>query len=127
MGDIWAAYGRQKVPSSEGKGVFCFEDIASLTMFADYRVPQILREMNILEYSKSLSAAIDSQQELSVGSEEEIEIRACTVIAVQRLQEALAKKGVHLLVIELDWLLWQKGEALRSEIRPHHRTLTIYY
>ena len=127
VGDLWAAYGKQDVPGSEGKSVFCFEDIACLTMFADYRVPQILREVGIIEYSDELSSAIDNLQEIPVGSEAEVEIRACTVIAVKQLQQSLAAKGVNLLVIELDWLLWQKGEALRKKIRPHHKTLTIYY
>ena len=127
VGDLWAAYGKQDVPGSEGKSVFYFEDIACLTMFADYRVPQILREVGIIEYSDELSSAIDNLQEIPVGSEAEVEIRACTVIAVKQLQQSLAAKGVNLLVIELDWLLWQKGEALRKKIRPHHKTLTIYY
>ena len=34
-------------------GEFC--DIDQLTMFADYRVPQILREWNVLQYSDALS------------------------------------------------------------------------
>jgi len=96
-------------------------------MFADYRVPQYLREMNILTYTPELSAAIDSKTQIPFGSEEEIELRACTVVAVDLLQQALREKGCDLLVLELDWLLWQMGEKAKDEIAPHHRTLTIYY
>lgn len=96
-------------------------------MFADYRVPQILRSMGILEYTLDLNTRIDNCVEIPFGSEEEIEIRACTVIAVELLQKSLFDLGVNLLIIEVDWLLWQQGEAVKDEIAPHHRTLTIYY
>lgn len=96
-------------------------------MFADYRVPQILRAMKVLEYSEELSSKIDSKQEIPFGSPEEIEIRAATVIAVDLLQTELVQKGIDILVIELDWLLWQIGEKMKDELQPHHRTLTIYY
>ena len=43
------------------------------------------------------------------------------------LQQELERKGMKLLVIEIDWLLWQIGEKRKDEIPPHHRTLTIYY
>jgi len=33
-------------------------------MFADYRVPQILRELGILDYSDQLAEIIDSETEL---------------------------------------------------------------
>lgn len=46
-GDIWGAF--------HGKGLGFFTDVDNLTMFADYRVPQILRHWNILKYSDSLS------------------------------------------------------------------------
>lgn len=36
-----------------------FTNAEQLTMFADYRVPQILRELNILRYSDRLSQLID--------------------------------------------------------------------
>ena len=52
-------------------------------MFADYRVPQILRQLEILTYAETLSNKIDNSIELPYSCEEEIEIRAATVIAVE--------------------------------------------
>ncbi len=54
-------------------------------MFADYRVPQILRHLGIFEYKASLCDKIDNEEELPYSSEEEVEIRAATVIAVEML------------------------------------------
>jgi hypothetical protein len=83
--------------------------------------------LGIISYSEPLREKIDSLRELHFGSEEEIEIRACTVTAVEMIQKVFKEKGVELLVIEIDWLLWQIGEKKKDEIPPHHRTLTIYY
>lgn len=123
IGDIWAAYGRPTDPSHP----FFFHDLDQLTMFADYRIPQILRSFGILLYSPSLEQSVDNCIEIPFGSEEEIAIRAATVIAVERLHKELLRHGAPFLVIELDWLLWQQGEAAKDDIRPHHRTRTIYY
>ena len=120
---MWAAYGKQSDPSHPCS----FYDISMLTMFADYRVPQILRSMGILTYSPTLASAIDGYMELPWGGEQEVELRAQTVVAVDMLQQELKLKGLDLLVLECDWLLWQKGEDLKDEILPHHRTLSIYY
>jgi len=54
-------------------------------MFADYRVPQILRHKGIFEYSEGLEKAIDSEQELAYSSESEVELRAATVVIVDRI------------------------------------------
>lgn len=123
VGDIWAAYGRQ----TSADGPYYFNDIHRLTMFADYRVPQILREMGVLEYSPALALKVDNCIEIAVGSEEEVEIRALTIVAVDKVHACLCSLGFKILVVELDWLLWQKGEAVKDDIRPHHRTRTIYY
>lgn len=123
VGDLWAAYGRQ----TDGSHPYAFTDIDQLTMFADYRIPQILRNIGILRYDTTLCERIDKLEIIPFGSEEEAEIRAATVVAVERLQHALNKHGVKLLVLEVDWLLWQTGEAAKESIAPHHRTLTIFY
>lgn len=123
VGDLWAAHGKPSDPSHPCS----FSDIAELTMFADYRVPQILRVMNVLEYAPELAAIIDRLEELPWGSRGEVEIRAQTVIAVELLQQALRGRNCPLMTLECDWLLWQKGEEMKDEILPHHRTLSIYY
>ncbi|GAM22561.1 hypothetical protein SAMD00019534_057360, partial [Acytostelium subglobosum LB1] len=119
VGDLWGAY--------EGKGLGRFDDIDQLTMFADYRVPQILRWMGILEYGDALAKIVDGKQELPVGSEMEMEIRAVTVQAVERMRDIFNKNQCHLLALEVDWMLWGRGEAMLDQLAPHHRTLTIFY
>mmetsp|Transcript_5003 Transcript_5003/g.7644 ORF Transcript_5003/g.7644 Transcript_5003/m.7644 type:complete len:329 (+) Transcript_5003:31-1017(+) len=130
VGDLWAAYGG-RLQETNGTGgnsqYYKFKDMGELTMFADYRVPQILRQMGVLVYDPSLASKIDQKTLIPFGSEEEVEIRACTIIAVEKLKEALVKRGRDIIVIEVDWLLWQLGEKLKDDIPPHHRTLTIYY
>jgi hypothetical protein len=42
----------------QGQGLGCFSDTGCLTMFADYRVPVVLRLKGILEYSPSLAAKV---------------------------------------------------------------------
>jgi hypothetical protein len=100
----------------------------ALTMFADYRVPQILRHLGVFVYTEKLAVDVDARKEIPCGSEEEIEIRACTIIAVEMLHRALLRLGVEdVIEIEIDWLLWQQGEKIKDDIAPHHRTKTIYY
>jgi hypothetical protein len=123
VGDVWAAYGRSTDPDFK----YSFHDLQEITMFADYRVPQILRHMGIMVYSAELGGKIDSLCEIAKDSEEEVEIRAATVIAVERLQKCLQKHGRSLLSLEVDWLLWQWGEAIKHTILPHHRTMTTFY
>lgn len=52
-------------------------------MFADYRVPQILRHRGIFTYSDALATAIDSEAELAYSSPLEVELRAATVMTVE--------------------------------------------
>ena len=43
------------LPGLQGRGLGAFHDIDRLTMFADYRVPVVLRQLGILEYSPELA------------------------------------------------------------------------
>ena len=122
VGDVWGAF--------EHTGLGLFTDMDQLTCFADYRIPQLLRPLGILTLSAALAQAVDDRQEIPAGSEQELELRAATVIAVERMCSALRERGrTDVTPVLLDWLLWQRGERLNEmqAIPPHHRVLTIYY
>jgi len=117
---VWAAY--------RGCGaVAAFGDVARLTCFADYRIPQLLRGVGAMVYAAELAARIDAREELPPGGAAEVELRAATVQAVERLRGALGERGRALTAVEVDWLLWNRGEAERDALPPHHRTLTVFY
>ncbi|MCR4405277.1 MAG: queuosine salvage family protein [Candidatus Acetothermia bacterium] len=117
--DLWLAFA--------GKSWGRFEDIGQLTAFADYKLPQVLRQLGVLRYSPELAERIDRLEPLEAGSPEEVEIRANTIWAVELLREELARQGRDLMAIELDWLLWGMGQREKFKQRPHHRTVTIFY
>ena len=104
------------------------KDAYRLTAFADYIVPLALEVLGIFKYTPALSAAIMSGKEILRDSEEEVELRACTVYAVTRLTDeinALRPQGpLQLLPCQVDYRLWSRYHASH---RPHHLTRTIMY
>ncbi|OSC97533.1 hypothetical protein PYCCODRAFT_1398522 [Trametes coccinea BRFM310] len=63
--------------------------IAELTMFADYRVPQILHHLRILSYPPALVKRLLARTPLAPGSAEELSIRAGSIVAVERVRRAI--------------------------------------
>lgn len=106
------------------------KDMDQLTTFADYRVPQVLRHWEAIQYSDELAAKVDSLKELS--AEEELSIRAATVVAVDRLVAMINNERSEesaMTAVTLDWHLWQVGEQMnqQGQLKPHHRVRTIFY
>ncbi|XP_052013301.1 queuosine salvage protein isoform X3 [Apodemus sylvaticus] len=121
----------------EGKGDGCFEDISSITMFADYRLPQILVYFGALKYSDDLLKKLLEGEMLLNGDKQEVEIRGCSIWCVElirdRLLELLEKRGekppVEINSILLDYHLWDYAREHREDMKgiPFHRTRCIYY
>ena len=88
-----------------GSGPGAFHDLAGLTAFADYKVPQVLRQLGILRYDDALSNAIARYQLIPAGSRMEVEIRAATVWGCELIRQRLAGRGIARTAIEIDWLL----------------------
>jgi hypothetical protein len=109
------------------EGLGAFTDFGQLTAFADYKVPQVLRQLGILRYHPVLAERIARRELLQAGSDEEIEIRAATIWGVEWLRQALAAQGRMLPASDIDWLLWQAGQELPTGTEPYHRTVTVYY
>lgn len=109
-----------------GKSWGAFTDMDQLTIFADYKLPQVLRHVGVLEYAPVLAKRVDSLELLAAGSEEEVELRAATVWACELLRREMARQGYALTAAEIDLRLWLMGQN-SSDMRPYHRTRTIYY
>lgn len=104
-----------------------FRDLDELTAFADYKVPQVLRQLEILCYSDALASRISRREYLPAGSAEEIEIRAGTIWGCELLRQALSGRGQRVSAHELDWRLWTMGQSLPRGTEPYHLTPTIFY
>lgn len=110
-----------------GRGLSGIPDVHQLTAFADYIVPLALEVMGILTYTKELSEKIMTGKEIIRDSEEEVEIRACSIYAVTRLADevnALRPANAPVLPCQLDYRIWSHYHA---SLRPHHLTRTIMY
>jgi hypothetical protein len=104
-----------------------FRDLDQLTVFADYKLPQLLRTAGVLVYTPDLAARIDAYAPIPAGSEDEIEIRAATIWAVELLRRALAQRGIERPASAIDYRLWAESQTKTPDERPYHRTRTIYY
>lgn len=105
-----------------------FDDLHSLTVFADNLLPHVLRTDDVLRYRPGLAAGVDGGDELAAGSPAEVEIRAATVHAGELLRTAVAVKlGRPVNAAELDWWLWARGQGERYRQNPRHRTRSVYY
>lgn len=103
------------------------KNIDSITACADYKLPQILRKFGILTYSKELADKIDAKQELSHNSNEEIEIRANTIWAIEYIKQIVAKRNPKIMSSEINDHLWLAAQEKFSDDKPYHRTRTTAY
>jgi hypothetical protein len=110
-----------------GRGLGRFEDLQNLTIFADNLVPHVLRVDHILIYPEALIQHIEAGKLIPAGSAEEIEIRACALHAVEGLKAALNASGHAITSMDLDFLLWNRGQQPAYKSIPRHRTRTIFY
>lgn len=102
VADAWAMCGRRRVAretaveeegGEDDRPFGSFYDIDRLTMFADYRVPQILRHVGVLRYlDQAMRENVDGGvAELEKDSEAEVAIRAVCLTAVEKIAAALGE------------------------------------
>jgi hypothetical protein len=109
-----------------GKGIGRFSDLGYLTAFADYKLPQYFCYKKIFEYAPELKKKILRGAMIPAGSRDEMELRAATICAVEKLDGALLRRGVDLYPFAVDWLLWNSSKREKLSM-PHHLTKTVFY
>ena len=129
VGDIWACF--------RGKDLGFFADIDSITMFADYRVPQVLVHFGVMEYTPHLYSLLETGAIMETGSREEMEIRGCSIHAVElictEIRSLLASaRKAHLYQVNsiiIDHFLWdfRRQHAVELASIPYHKVVSIFY
>lgn len=94
---------------------------------ADYKIPQSLRHLGILEYSKKLAELVDNKKEIKHDDSMEIEIRACMLYAIELIRDKMNKSGIKINSVQIDNALWLLSKNKDFKDKPHHLTKTIYY
>lgn len=67
VADLWAAF--------DGEGYGEFNDIDKITIFADYRIPQMLHSLGVMWFCPSLEAKIRRLEVIESGHTWEMQIR----------------------------------------------------
>lgn len=78
VGDLWGAL--KEKPGYEG----FLPDIGNLTTFPDYRVPQILNHLGVLEYFPELTEIIAKKIEIVSGSPYEVKLEIIKSLAISQ-------------------------------------------
>lgn len=110
-----------------GEGWGAFTDLPALTVFADNVLPHVLRTDGLLRYAPELAARIDRGEALLAGSEEEVEIRACTVHACEGITAAIGRRAPGFCARDLDTLLWNRGQLPGYRNLRRHLCRTTAY
>lgn len=130
IGDLWSCY--------RGQGLGHFDDIQTVTMFADYRVPQVLVHFRSLQYSDELLATLKQDVIMENGCAEEVEIRGASIHIVELLKDQVLTelRENHPTIsidnvnsILLDHFLWDYRRRFAQELEhiPFHKTISVYY
>ncbi|KAF2869599.1 hypothetical protein BDV95DRAFT_575853 [Massariosphaeria phaeospora] len=124
VADLWAAF--------EGEAYGSFNDIDKITMFADYRVPQMLHSLGVLVYCPPLEGKLRRFETIEPGHSWELQIRGCSIWAVELLRREILKlqPDAEVNAILIDFFLYdlaKEREAAEVEAIPHHRTRSIWY
>ncbi len=96
-------------------------DYSHIVGCADYKIPQIMRNLGILEYEDTLSRAIDKREEIPENSAWEVEIRAATIVVLDIL-----RKKTGLCGMEVNDFLWLSSQSVKSS-KPYHLTRNTNY
>ena len=91
---------------------------------ADYKIPQVMRGLGILEYSNKLANIIDNKEEIEVNSKFEVEIRANMIVVIDMIKNKL---GDNVCAIDINDYIWCQGRNKNIKLKPYHLTRNINY
>ncbi|KAJ5348912.1 hypothetical protein N7541_000221 [Penicillium brevicompactum] len=83
VADLWACF--------NGEDFGEFHDIDKITMFADYRIPQMLHQLNCIRYAPKLESHIRDLKPIEPGSNWEVELRGTSIWCVELIKREIER------------------------------------
>lgn len=99
-------------------------DYSNLVGCADYKIPQVMNSLGMLEYEYDLEFKLARKDELEENSDMEIEIRANDLVVIDYIYQKLDGKVCRMDINDYIWLLGQDKSKINKN---YHRTKTIHY
>ena len=91
---------------------------------ADYKIPQVMNSLGMLNYEYELEFKLARKDELEENSDMEIEIRANDLVVIDYIYERLEGRVCRMDINDYIWLLGQDKSKINKN---YHRTKTIHY
>lgn len=91
-------------------------DYSNIIGCADYKIPQTLRALGIIEYNKELSDLIDNKVEIDISSKFEVEIRASQIVVIEYIKNKIA----NAISIDINDFLFIYSKKVKDIVKPYH-------
>lgn len=91
-------------------------DYSNLIGCADYKIPQTLRAIGIVEYNNELSRIVDQRNQLENSSEYEVEIRASQIVVIDYISNILIDTNP----IDINDFLFVYSKKVKAIAKPYH-------
>lgn len=99
-------------------------DYSHLVGCADYKIPQVMRALELVQYTSELSQKVDCKEEIAFNSEEEIEIRASQIVVIDQIKKLLNNQ---MCAIDINDYLWRQSRNKELKLKPFHLTRNTNY
>lgn len=83
---------------------------------ADYKIPCVLRALDIINYKDELSSIVDSKKEIDISSMYEVEIRASQIVVIDYIKSKL----VNVAAIDINDFLFLYSKKIKEKVKPYH-------
>lgn len=91
-------------------------DYSNLIGCADYKIPQTLEALGIIEYSEELLDIIENKKQIDVSSKYEVEIRASQIVVLKYIKNKLE----NINSIDINDFLFVYSKKVKSIAKPYH-------
>jgi hypothetical protein len=99
-------------------------DYSNLVGCADYKIPQVMQGLDILEYDEELTQLLESKTPIEENSRYEVEVRASMIVVINYIWNQTHKS---LDRIDINDFIWSKGQDKTKQYKPYHLTRTTSY